>query len=328
MTVPKKLTAQLRRARTTLSTWNGRGIGWLYCRGYHWVSTRLSSSIALLESNVRSKADRTSLSDAYYLLGDIHDFNDSPLAAIEAYKRSIAFDPVHAESWRELACRCAEVGENQLAREAIAESLRLDNSDQCALSDWEDIQELSSGPAEPQEFLLFRVGDVLWDCRELLSNGHVYLALERLHKRRSISARLLRLRALGMLSDTKKIIEEWEEIARSNGRLRITMADWYYMPEEIYDSAVVWETLKKLGTQWIETIEEHKSLQRIIIPRWDGTAESERRIRKQQIRCKDLKVELHLARTSGDLQTISELCSRYPKWTEARRVKKSLGKKV
>ena len=325
MTVRRKSQMKLLQARKRLPAYVDKGIAWLHSAGYQWVSTRFLPCITIVESNVQSKTDRLLLSDAYYLLGDIHHFNNSPLAAIEAYKRSIAFDPLHAEAWRELACMHKCVGESQFAREAIAESLRLNKSDKNAQGDFEDIQELSADAYELPS--LDRGGDVLWDCQELLSNGHIYIALERLEGRKSIAAGLLRLRAFGMLNDIKKVTDGWKEFACSKGRLRLMRPDWYYMPKEIYDSAIVWKTIKKLGPQWLEYYPQHNSLNKTI-PIWDGTPKSMRAIEKQQTKCRHMIVEYQIARTSKDLKMVEKLHEQNPNWAEVKRLKKILSKNV
>ncbi len=61
------------------------------------TSAALKRAENLLESN--NKHDQ--LSDAYYVLGDIHDFNGAPKAAIKSYQKSIELSP-SSGSWREL----------------------------------------------------------------------------------------------------------------------------------------------------------------------------------------------------------------------------------
>lgn len=56
----------------------------------------------MFERSARTAEDRRLLSGAYYVVGDIHDFNGAPRAAISAYRRSLRFDPSEAAAWREI----------------------------------------------------------------------------------------------------------------------------------------------------------------------------------------------------------------------------------
>ena len=69
--------------------WNiQRGISWIHSRGYEWFTKRYLTSIKNLEQPPKKNSDdKFLLSDAYYCVGDVHDFNDAPLTAIKAYKK-------------------------------------------------------------------------------------------------------------------------------------------------------------------------------------------------------------------------------------------------
>ena len=91
----------LEKDRKYLRWNNRRGVAWTVGRGYFWFKQRYLPAVCRVERADRKK-DRFLLSDCYYQIGDVNGFNNCPLAAIAAYKRSFDLDPTHAEALREM----------------------------------------------------------------------------------------------------------------------------------------------------------------------------------------------------------------------------------
>lgn len=291
--------------------------------GYEHVSTKLLPAIAILEANARSKADRRTLSCAYYNLGDIHDLTGAPLAAIDWYYRSVRIDPTHSEAFRELGCMFNWIGEWATAREMLEECLRIDPGDSDAANDLEFVLE-----EPPADHFDHRAGDPLWEARELIARSHCSLALKKLGRGRSNKVRQHRARAFGMLGDTERVLREWKGIAGQSGVAVLETGDWYYFPSQASDSPRLWRAFRTIGERMQGCLELHPSLERqmrkeeqLHLAEHEMTpkARHEWRFRQWQ-----LVVQLHLARTTFDSAAVAKLSSRYPNWKEARRLAKGL----
>ena len=173
------------------------------------------------------------LADAYYVLGDIHDFNHAPKAAIKSYLRSIELDS-SSWAWRELGNMYANMGNRDKAIECLEKALTIDPDDKDAQSDLEDIKDNYEKP-------LFRQGDIFWTARELLSEDRPDEAFELIKNKKGIKSRLYRARIFGAENKKDDYLKEWKNISKMKSEFELTWADWFYMPSFIWDFAVFWK---------------------------------------------------------------------------------------
>lgn len=206
----------------------------LMARGYPWLVRHYLPALEQVASTARTAEARRLAADALYTLGDLHDLNGAPLAAIEAYRRCLRLEPRAGGAWRELGNMLANVGKTAEARRALRRALRCDPSDTYARDDLEGLKD--TGP-------LFRETDACWEANELLARREPEEALNRLRRLRSVRARLVRLRALGALGQEEQALRGWQELAKSRGRIELDWADWFFLPPGLYESAAFWKAL-------------------------------------------------------------------------------------
>jgi hypothetical protein len=113
---PRTLT--LAQARRIVRSTSRGGIARVHGKGCAWFRSRLLPALRILERTTRTREDRRWLSGAYYVVGDIHDFNHAPRAAIAAYRKSLRFAPEQAAAWREIGGMLGHMGDHARARRA------------------------------------------------------------------------------------------------------------------------------------------------------------------------------------------------------------------
>ncbi len=141
-----------------------KGIAWTHNQGYNWYSTRLLP--AVLDAVNDDIISKELLSDTWYIIGDIHDFNDAPLKAIESYKNAIKFDPKIASAYREIASMLERIGKFKTALKYINMSLNIDPTENYAIH--EKVSILNDIKFKNPS--LYKDGDILWGMNEHLAN--------------------------------------------------------------------------------------------------------------------------------------------------------------
>jgi hypothetical protein len=214
----------------------------LIARGYPWLVRSYLSALEEVASTARTEEQRRLAADALYTLGDLHDFNGAPLAAIEAYRRSVAINPQAGGAWRELGSMLANVGKTAEARRALRRALRCDPSDTYAR---DDLEALKDTPP------LYRQGDACWEANELLARHQPEAALARLRGLRSVRARLVRLRAMGALGQEEPALQGWQDLARSRGPIMLDWGDWFFLPPRLYENPAFWSSLDAVADRLV-----------------------------------------------------------------------------
>lgn len=217
----------------------------LIARGYPWLVESYLPALEQVASTARMGEQRRLAADAFYTLGDLHDFNGAPLAAIEAYRRCVTIDPQAGGAWRELGNMLANVGQTAEARRALRRALRCDPSDSYARDDLEALKD-----ALP----LYRPGDACWEANELLARHQPEAALTRLRRLSSVRARLVRLRALRALGQEERALQGWQELAKSRGPIALDWGDWFFLPPRLYESSAFWSSLDALADRLVPDV--------------------------------------------------------------------------
>jgi tetratricopeptide (TPR) repeat protein len=306
----------LEKDRKYLRWNNQRGVVWITGRGYFWFKQRYFPAVRGVEQANRKK-DRFLLSDCYYQIGDVHDFNDCPLAAIVAYKRSFYLDPTHAKALREMGIMYEVIGQYRKAILVLKKSLEINPSDEDTQMDYKfALNSLQYGSPS-----LYKKGDTCWRARELLAKDRPAVVLRLLRNKRSISARQIIACACGMLNDIDGIIEQWQRIAKARGMIETGYADWFYIKDCVWDSAIFWEIITDCARQnrfnhgvWPMI----DSLWETVIPQPENARplqESKEDKLRHNKRCL-LTAQYHIARINRDPNLAQKLSRHYTKWTE------------
>jgi tetratricopeptide (TPR) repeat protein len=306
----------LEKDRKYLNWNNRRGVVWIIGRGYFWFKQRYLTAVRRIE-RANQKKDRFLLSDCWYQIGDVHDFNDCPLAAITTYKRSFDLNPTHAEALREMGGMYENMGQYRKAVSVLKKSLEINPNDEYAQMDYEFV--LNSlkygGP------LLYKRGDLCWRARELLARDRPAAVLRLLKNKRSIPARQIIACACGMLNDTDGIVEQWQRIAKARGMIETGYADWFYIEDCVWGSAIFWEIIADCARQnrfnhgvWPMI----DSLWETVIPQPENARPLQKgkadKIRHNK-RC-FLMTQYHIARINRDSKLAQKLFRIYTNWVE------------
>jgi tetratricopeptide (TPR) repeat protein len=310
----------LEKDRKYLRWNNRRAVAWITGRGYFWFKQRYLHAVRRVERANRKK-DRFLLSDCCYQIGDVHDFNDCPLAAIAAYKRSFDLDPTHAEALREMGVKYEDIGQYRKAVSVLKKSLKINPGDKNTQMDYEFALNSLKYGGPP----LYKKGDTCWRARELLARDRPAAVLRLLKNKRSIPARQITACACGMLNDTDGIIEQWQRIAKARGMIETGYADWFYIEDCVWDNAIFWEIIADCARQnrfnhgvWPMI----DSLWETVIPQ-PANVRSFQKSKADRLRYNKrcfMTAQYHIARINRDSNLAQKLSRRYTNWTEIRKL--------
>jgi tetratricopeptide (TPR) repeat protein len=281
-------------------------------RGYVWFKSVYCAYVLDLEQTSYHK-DYSLLCDCYYMIGDVHDFNGSPKAAIKAYHKSFTWDPTCSAALREIGCMYSNMGELQKALSSLKKSLRIYPTDEHAISDYNyvlfQIEQDATG--------IYEENDVCWQAREKLAQDKPKLALRLLKHKRTMLARQIMANAYAMLDDLDSVLEQWQKIANGQSMIEMRHADWFYLYECVWDSVEFWELLASCAQQkrfdysiW----PMFESLEQVIphpLRRRRSSADRSRCLRRVY-----LLTQYHVARLKHDHALANKLTLQYPKWPE------------
>ena len=122
----------LKKDRKYLIWNNQRGIAHVISQNYVWFKEKYLTAISRLEE-ARQKKDRPLLSWCYYMIGDVHDFNQCPRAAIQAYQKSVSLWQKNAAALREMANMHETMGQYKKATSLLKKSIQIDPNDEHAI---------------------------------------------------------------------------------------------------------------------------------------------------------------------------------------------------
>jgi hypothetical protein len=86
----------------------------------------------------------------------------------------------------------------------------------------------------------------LTEAAELLAAGRADAALAKVARLRTAEGMLARARAHGARGDVEGALVTWEALARTTGPMRLELADWFYLPADVFDAARFWSALGRL----------------------------------------------------------------------------------
>ncbi|MFC2954092.1 tetratricopeptide repeat protein [Marinicaulis aureus] len=276
------------------------GVPRAHAQGYEWFWTVLTPALNVAAPATQEEMDR--LVDCHYVAGDVHDFNNAPLAAIEEYKKALSYDPDHAASYREIACMQERVGDLENALANIEKALELHPDEKCAVTDRECILDSIS---DNQFCPRYKDGDICWQAYEALAKADPETALSFLAEPKDVDERRARLCALGALEKHDAYVSGWRKLLGEVSEIEFEQYDWFFIPEAVYEAPVIWKLFLDSGVRFggvfsdFETLhgnEDYKSLS------YDA------RIR--------LRMEYYLYDQSGDRAALKKLHNKYPEWSE------------
>lgn len=285
----------------TIENWGTKGVGDAHRKGYNWVKKYFVPTLIKAESIGKSNRNKLLISDSYYVLGDIHDFNNAPLAAIKAYQKSIELCP-SSGAWREMGNMYAYMGRRKKAIKCLKKALSIDSKDEFAQTDLHYLRD------ESTDTKLFFEGDIFWQVNELLANNLHDDALSLIKKKNSLNAMLHRARVYGAKNDQSKYLSEWMNLTTGKKRFELKYADWFYLPNCMWDSPDFWNCMIGIFHRLrpgVAVYDESLSM---------NYHHELKRKKGQESQATLLMFQFNYYRCKKDTKKITELHKKYPKW--------------
>ncbi|MEQ9325407.1 MAG: hypothetical protein RIF41_39940 [Polyangiaceae bacterium] len=275
-----------------------RSVGGVHRRGHDWVHGVLLPAARKLEQ--AGPADQRLASRVFRVLGDVHDLNGAPRAAVRSYQRAIKLAPKKPGPWHAMGCMLDNMGLFGRARHALARAVSLSPKDDLLRGDLERVQWaiLNDCP------VLFEEGNPVWEASEALAAGRWKKALAVLGGKRSVRARQVRARVHGSRGDVEQALAQWRGIADVSGRIQLQHADWYYaLQGPVAQSSELWRLM-------LWKIRRRLDGGAVLLPPSldELDVDGDKRF--------ELYARYQLARTEGNVQGLLALSARYPTWRE------------
>jgi tetratricopeptide (TPR) repeat protein len=275
------------------------GLRAVHDRGHAWVRDHYLPALSRLADS-RQLRHRRRAALAHGLLGDVHDLNGAPKAAMREYHKCIRLWPDHAAAWHAIGCMLDNMGRFKEARHALRRAAKLRPDDDILAGELERVEWAMLNPCP----VLYEERSVFWRVAEELAAGHHNKALAELGRRRTVRARQLRARIRAVRGETDLAVREWAAIASGSGSVQLQHADWFYtFRGPVAEEAELWRLmLWKLRSRF-EGGAFHfpPSLEEIELP--EG-----KRL--------ELYLRYELARCEGDVQALVGMAGKFPSWRE------------
>ena len=284
-----------------IENWGINGVGDAHNKGCRWFKRTFLPALHRAENKRLNSKKKVLLANAYYLLGDIYDFNHAPNAAIKSYLKSIEFYPLSG-AWRELGCMYGNIGQREKCIQCIEKALLLNPNDKDA--------EMELKFTKDDQFYcsFYEKGDIFWQVNELLAENQHEKALDLLKNKQSLEAKLHRARIYGSQDDDTRYLNEWLSIAKGNKQFSFAHADWFFVPEAIWDSAEYWQCLIDVFPRLNPGVSIYdNSLSDNYYVELKG---------KKGKECQILLVmaQFNLYKCKNDVKRMSEMHKQFPKW--------------
>ena len=218
-----------------------QGISMLYNRGYQWIKSNFLPHLNLAEEVLPDAVEV--IADCWYLMGDVYDFNDAPLKAIEYYERALACDEDADGAYREIGMSYQQIGRYQEALEYI----------NIALERMPDDEELMDVKASIQDDINYNhtpywgEENAIWQVNELLAKEafeDVIAKVAAMENPELVSLQGM-AKAYGAQNNVEAYLQTWEQIVQSEEHFHLEYSDWFYMPKEVYKGARIWELIQQ-----------------------------------------------------------------------------------
>ena len=217
-----------------------------HCRGYEWLSKSFLPLLKYSSSKMKGLEDNETLSNAYLLLGDLHETNDAPKQAINAYRESISHSrsPVNrAYALYEIGRNYSTIGKYQSSIETLKQAIDLcpDNDD------FRSELYMVQGLLDDRESPVIDLTNPCYEALDLLAQSRPADALEVLRGKKGVFCRRIRASCHGAMDHFDDYLKEWMHISRMKSDVELDYFDWFYMPRRSFLSRDLWKIFAKIS---------------------------------------------------------------------------------
>lgn len=202
-----------------------RGVIWIQENGYEWLKKVL---LFKMESLVpKTEQERLILADAWYMIGELYDFNSAPKHAIQFYEKAIALNPNMAIYYREIANMYNQFGDYGEAFKYINIALEKDPDDVSSQIDRQDIQDNLNYNHES----FYSEDNEMWQYAELLAAEQFDTLIQRIQavEYPDFETQLCLCRAYAASGRQDEYIALWNKIVADKTDFYPEGIDWFYM---------------------------------------------------------------------------------------------------
>ena len=149
------------------------------------MKDRYVPALRRLERAEQTVQVKEALVDGYYVLGDVHDFNNAPMQAVKAYRKSIKYFPkpdFASGPWREMGNMYGQVGRYDMAIKNLKKAVRINPEDNYVVTDLDIAESDKAGDVKP----LYSQSDSLYKSCELMAQDKPKAALDVLRNKRGL----------------------------------------------------------------------------------------------------------------------------------------------
>lgn len=215
------------------------GMDFVHHQGYKWFKEEFLSVVE--ESNKRSLTP-SQKAHAFYLAANIYGIHEAPVKAKYYYKKSLEFDSSYFDAHLEIAEAHAHLGEFEDAARKIIELKSMDARRREVLELENDIFEMRK--ENPNGF--YSKGDLIWEMNEEMANENFDAVIDTFAASNNTEELLILARAFGAINDGEGYLSVWEELSKKKGEIDLDFADWFYLPNEAFEDAEIWELLRSM----------------------------------------------------------------------------------
>ena len=147
----------------------------------------------------------------------------------------------------------------------------------------------------------------MWNVREYLANNDHVKALAKVEGMNDVIGLRGKLLCYGALEHDDEYLKTWAMLTQMSDSISFSSADWFYMPEHIYDSPDIWTTFLSSKTEFSGFGEFFDSLENNSIY---GALTDNDKMR--------LSFQYYKYTTSKNYMALKRLLETYPEWIEIR----------
>ena len=274
------------------------GFAWTHSHGYGWFKTIFLPTLE--QAALSNLVANDILAGCYYIAGDIHDVNGAPKKALTYYHSALNFEADNCAIYREIANMLGQLGRFSEALEYSNRALQIDPHDPYALKDRDDY-------LDHDNIALYDQNDILWNVREILADDAPEKALELVEANNDVIGLQGKSLCYGALEEYDRYLETWTTLIAISDKIAFSPADWFYMPEHIYDSPDIWRTFLSCEIEFSGHGEFYDSL--------SGNSSYQKFTDNEKLR---LSFEYHEHTASKNYVALKQLLKAYPEWIEVR----------
>jgi len=277
------------------------GIALLHSRGYQWFKSEFLPYLNLGDTLLPNELEL--LADCWYITGDVHDFNGTPLKAIESYKKALEYDDEVDGAYREIANMYEQIGQYTEALEYINIAIEKMPEEEELMDERAAIQDSINYTTEPY----LTEGNKAWTLAEELGEGKSEAVIASVTAMENPEVAVLQClaKAYGMETQEEEYMNTWNRILTTEGTLTLNYADWFYMPRAIYNSEKIWKLIKELSPR----VEE------AVFVEFDSLNEHYAETLSQEEEL-NLICDFHIYRLTENEAEMEKFAAKYPLWEE------------